>query len=133
MTAGPRSRPESTTDECHMIVPGPSTPPSTGVSPTPTWPDPFVPHLNEHSAHGGPGAAKPTPADRAPPPSLLDRLNADQRNGTSAAKAAGVSPIKLCRSTRNSPLGTSRPYHVDTPTVKPMGATLHESLATGLT
>ena len=67
-------------DEPHMIFPGPVTPPPAGVLPAPTCSDPFVHHLNEMPPHDGPVPAKPTTADSKPPPSLLDRLNADQRD-----------------------------------------------------
>lgn len=37
-----------------------------------------VHHLSKNPPRGRPGALTPTPTDRAPPPSLRDRLNIDQ-------------------------------------------------------
>ena len=67
-------------DEPYMIIPGPVTPPPAGVLPAPTCSDLFVHHLNETSPHAGPVPAKPTTVGSEPPPSLLDRFNAGQRD-----------------------------------------------------
>ena len=56
------------------------TPHTAGLSPTPACADPFVHHVDEQPPIGGPDAAQPASADLEPPTSLLDRLNADQRD-----------------------------------------------------
>ena len=68
-------------DNSRMFVPGPVTPHTAGLSPTPACADPFVHYEDEQPPVGGPDAAQPTSTDLEPPPSLFDRLNSDQRDG----------------------------------------------------
>ena len=67
-------------DEPHMVIPGPDTSPPAGVFHEPTCSDPVVHHLNETPPRDWSLPAKPTAADSEPPPFLLDRLNAGQRD-----------------------------------------------------
>ena len=74
------SNPGAPDNSC-TFVPGPVTPHTAGLSPTPACADPFVHHVEEQPPVGGPDAAQFTLADLEPPPSLLDRLNSDQDDG----------------------------------------------------
>ena len=65
-------------DNSRTFVPGPVTPHTAGLSPTPACADPFVHHVDEQPPIGGPDATHPASADLEPPISLLDRLNSDQ-------------------------------------------------------
>ena len=67
-------------DNSRTFVPGPVTPHTTGLSPTPACADPFVHHVDEQPPKGGPDATQAGSADLEPPTSLLDRLNSDQRD-----------------------------------------------------
>ena len=67
-------------DNSRTFVPGPMTPHAAGLSPTPACTDPFIHNVDEQPLIGRPDAAQPTSADLEPPPSLLDRLNSDQRD-----------------------------------------------------
>ena len=48
-----------TSDDVHIIVPGPVTTHMAGLSPTPACADPFVHHVDAKPPIGGPGAVKP--------------------------------------------------------------------------
>ena len=74
------SNPGAPDNSC-TFVPGPVTPHTAGLSPTPACADPFVHYEDEQPPVGGPDAAQPTSTDLKPPPSLFDRLNSDQRDG----------------------------------------------------
>ena len=67
-------------DNSRTFVPGPVTPHTAGLSPTPACADPFVHHVDEQPPKGGPDATQAGSADLEPPTSLLDRLNSDQRD-----------------------------------------------------
>ena len=95
-------------DNSRTFVPGPVTPHTAGLSPTPACADPFVHHVEEQPFVGGPDAAQPTSADLEPLPSLFDCLNSDQRElPTSLAQAAEASPRNLTRFPRSG-LGPRR-------------------------
>ena len=67
-------------DYSRTFAPGPMTQHTAGLPSMQACADPFVHRLDLKSTIGGPATAKPTSADLEPPSSLLDRLNADQRD-----------------------------------------------------
>ena len=66
-------------DNSLTFVPGPVTPHAASLPPTPACAAPFVHYADEQPPTGRPDAAQPTSADLELPPSLIDRLNSDQR------------------------------------------------------